>query len=1545
MMHLMRAARLKRWTASIATFALLAMLVMPVLPAAAATPGTASGLTPTPPNSVHVASIDGTCALGINGSYSLEVTGTQATRAEVQSTAQYPTAESRLAPLSLLSVDSSTTALLKFKYTGGSLPATDAVVSGLTVNSTVQDVVTALGTQFGNYITIGYDGANRIHMYAKTVGATTDFGVYDSYPTTVTPNFKTGMASAVFGGLTWAQLHAPTPWSWTDGSTQGTDYSGPLGGSFGGYGIVATFTPTLGNAFPVGVTMGHMNGAKFESGVETSTGFLTAFSFTQLDGGNGNNPGYNFVGHTASESAAEGIAPGKFSFVSNDGVRDLQTGPVTAATATTGAPEAECAATQTVTFSITPTGTTQYGGDRDALNGVKITLPAGFSWNATPTAADVSIPASVTVSGNEVTIDHFIAKGGASAFTFTPSIKNSSVKGIYMFGMQLRNVGGAYTAFTGTNYNSGYTGFPVTEGSKVANIVATAGSINAGGYSKICFTLYDKCGNEITNAHPFQAVIATQPAPGGSLWLSAGQQPSQPTTLTGTTAASPQCFYLKTSTTAGVSQVVITTDNTSSPNATVTVDTTNVGPPCKLVIATVDGKTSYPSTMTPQFVITVVDKDGHPTSFLRDRDMHAKAVEANNGSWPTDGIEIPQGMSSSAPFVIAPAPDAPTTWTVSAWDEQGEVAPSNLLNIDFGGTLDAGVAYRLKITAVKPIPTNNMGREEALYGTPNLWGYQASQFGWAQACPTCPSDNVTFTAQVVDRFGNPVKYPGLRVEVAKDAGDEEDFWTFPGVISGGTGPGGSTVATTNADGQVTVSVSSKEPSRLRTVGDLYDGYNGGGGVADVSAETWFTPFSFDSTLSAGNNSADYGFAFFDCADTPMLKNSKCVALADGQDSITFSATINSVAFDTPLAGVPVKFLTDFGTLSNEGTVTTDAQGKVSVTLTSSQVGDAHVKLVMANGWPAQDSAYSFDEVNFTDVVPHVQAVSSPRQAGGTATGQFKVWWTKLGSSTPINFDQYGGFDMGDALIDVLPYGDYEFTKVETTTVDGKVVGNALIYTITPGCSSEGTRTFMISYCPDDRPRTTVPNVQNVSDHAPFLELTNGIFVQKTFWAGKAQDSILFTNQSQLHVTYNLATHATTISGSNFLPGDALVGRLADISIPASEPAFGEQDLGHITICGDGTVKNEYRYSDSPYHYLQYLTCLEPGTYDLEADCMSFPGALTVINDPGVFDLGFVAPAAETSSSPIYVTRGSQVANSEAVILAWADPNWDKVTAFMAPAGGQFSAISSVYKDDTWGNDYNANQLQFKFKSWDKKGKWTLRLVGVSDTGVEKTVEETVYFVDEVAVVVSPAPTVVGFGGLTNVQARVVNAVTGKPIEGAAVHFVGTPVSAAFPAATYDAVSGPGGVAVWFNAPVPSDTYFRAEVADSTTALIKGSTSDSVMVGAKMAVGRTNWPAGRKMPAGTTFLVKGNILPTAIFPADPTAPKPTARIFAYVKEGKSYKLVNIYKANVVQNADGSVNFQSSIKFTEKGRFILYAEVTAAGWVTSRTEVSSMSFSVY
>jgi hypothetical protein len=99
-----------------------------------------------------------------------------------------------------------------------------------------------------------------------------------------------------------------------------------------------------------------------------------------------------------------------------------------------------------------------------------------------------------------------------------------------------------------------------------------------------------------------------------------------------------------------------------------------------------------------------------------------------------------------------------------------------------------------------------------------------------------------------------------------------------------------------------------------------------------------------------------------------------------------------------------------------------------------------------------------------------------------------------------------------------------------------------------------------------------------------------------------------------------------------------------------------------------------------------------------------------------------------------------------------------------------------------------------------------------------------------------------------------------------------------------------------------------------------------------------------MPVGTTFLVKGNILPTTIYPSDPSKPKPTARIYMYVKEKGRYKLVGIYKANVVM-VGSAVQFQSSIKFTEKGRFLTYAEVTAPGWVTSKTEVSSMSFQVF
>ena len=45
------------------------------------------------------------------------------------------------------------------------------------------------------------------------------------------------------------------------------------------------------------------------------------------------------------------------------------------------------------------------GGVQDGVNGVKLTLPDGFSF--TPAAPVISVPASVTIAGNEITFDKF----------------------------------------------------------------------------------------------------------------------------------------------------------------------------------------------------------------------------------------------------------------------------------------------------------------------------------------------------------------------------------------------------------------------------------------------------------------------------------------------------------------------------------------------------------------------------------------------------------------------------------------------------------------------------------------------------------------------------------------------------------------------------------------------------------------------------------------------------------------------------------------------------------------------------------------------------------------------------------------------------------------------------------------------------------------------------------------------------------------------------------------------------------------------------------
>jgi hypothetical protein len=101
-------------------------------------------------------------------------------------------------------------------------------------------------------------------------------------------------------------------------------------------------------------------------------------------------------------------------------------------------------------------------------------------------------------------------------------------------------------------------------------------------------------------------------------------------------------------------------------------------------------------------------------------------------------------------------------------------------------------------------------------------------------------------------------------------------------------------------------------------------------------------------------------------------------VAYGPATVTVAASVYD-ASGHPLAGVPVTFTTDFGTLSTAGPVATDAGGGAAVELTADHMGMAHVTASMPG------TAVSTVTVPFTDLATTATGTPAPNPAGWNNT--------------------------------------------------------------------------------------------------------------------------------------------------------------------------------------------------------------------------------------------------------------------------------------------------------------------------------------------------------------------------------------------------------------------------------------------------------------------------------------------------------------------------------------------------------------------------------
>ncbi len=177
---------------------------------------------------------------------------------------------------------------------------------------------------------------------------------------------------------------------------------------------------------------------------------------------------------------------------------------------------------------------------------------------------------------------------------------------------------------------------------------------------------------------------------------------------------------------------------------------------------------------------------------------------------------------------------------------------------------------------------------------------------------------------------------------------------------------------------------------------------------------------------------------------------KVTARADGTDSATYTVTVKNLR-DQPVEGEVVSFATNLGTLSTQ-TATTDANGQVKVTLTSTTAGSARV-LVSISGQNLSPPDVQFTAVyNMTLVNDKQSAIADgvdpitftltvTDASGQPAAGVSVNWSTDWGNLSSVT----GVTDANGVLTVRLTSPDNEETQVVATVGDQSINAPLVVF--------------------------------------------------------------------------------------------------------------------------------------------------------------------------------------------------------------------------------------------------------------------------------------------------------------------------------------------------------------------------------------------------------------------------------------------------------------------------------------------------------------------
>ena len=1250
MRSLVRSKSVKSWVSGTISVALiLSVLVLPAF--AVPTPSTPANANF---GTTALTSVDGSSSVGLLGTVSMVVTGTQAIEAQQESAFAYQTATSTVAPLSSLNVTSTTgdyalhikvlserahvdspTAPFILDTLGNPAAEKDMVIS-LATTSTISGVLDAINAAFNApldpndvpqlkddfMVRASFNSVGRIRIQKLFAEAGGEIWAEDNVLSSSGAN---GVADAVFGGNN------------EFGRGSGPTGSYLIGQTPSGYSVEATFTPTYGDPYAMhtAVVGSFINGSpsfdSFQSVVDTQSGQFTGVELQDTN--------YRFFAPTAGRFSA--LLPGTFTFDLVNGIRDPQ-GSAGAFAQTT----AKAGQTDTMTVAINPGAADTYGGKENAINGVRITLPAGFggAFNTTATAAPGSQSVVATSGGTQVLATNFVAPATVpfdvqlSSVNPTQSVYTKSgntttsptASKAYPVKIEIRNVGTGLDKWIElpTQYLN------VTSNDVITSLNANTRENRAGGRTRIITKLIDTFGNEIVEFP--HAIKYTVTAGGGSLYeeSSLGSTTDTTHTMVISPAAPGMGPYNKVAWILGdvegtnTVRVMEDTSAVSPPFVDVLVNTTGIGAPTKVVVLPGGGKTAFDLGETPTFYLAMQDANGRFTSFLRKFDPQFRrfTVEMNSlradpndpplvrtvdiqPDWAFSNFLFPQLDSGNFDFGPSNFVD---TWNITAQSTFGRVAPSPVLTVSFGNIALAGVPFRLKMTVTPPpagdqeiIPAHSPAFSPSMdiYNNRQSYGLDKSAFGMARGDG---SDGVTITAQVVDNAGVATAVAGIDVTM-----------TIP-VIHKGVFPEGHIFhALTDANGQVSVVMKSNKQSDYES--NIVDLVNSGNGFNGGIGRSWFEPVRVTDNIgdkygvNGGHGFDDYAFAYFFRGQLKTLTADKPWVAADGADKATVTAHVEEPAFGTPVANWALHFTNTFGSMTSAESSApaaaidsvTGADGNAAVMVSSDKVGSTNVAAL------DQDGTRLFTTVHFTDLkmVATVLPGESPKQGGDTAMAAVRLSFTDL-AGAPVYFDS-NNWDANDANVvapDVLDVNgnpvstnDADVSKVETTTVNGKTVGAALIYQVPAKdiygnhLESAGLRRAIFG-----------------GDEDPFVTLRrfNGlIFFDEQSTGLMTTADVTFFN----HATFT--GHAAQLFNTVSAKGAGFAINESDGDIPLTarpvEVFVGKITSGDMFSVGTMWVARDGSLQPQGTWNAAMIRALAPGDYDITFDGLVFPGAFKV----------------------------------------------------------------------------------------------------------------------------------------------------------------------------------------------------------------------------------------------------------------------------------------------------------------------------------------------